>query len=92
MIEIDRGIRAETTCRGCGGRKRETDLVCWECWKGQTRSVPLKHWTQDGLTPCPTTERDWLDIWLKDTRKVMEQPPEYGQSMDLIDAWRGANR
>ncbi len=34
--EIDRKLRSETFCRGCGDQKDRELVVCWNCFKHRT--------------------------------------------------------
>jgi hypothetical protein len=51
---LEEQLRAETTCRGCGGQKALGQLVCWGCFKRRTDVTPLKDWT-GGI-------RSWLEM------------------------------
>lgn len=45
--DLDRTMRSETTCRGCGGPKQTDLLVCWGCFKAEPSEnngiPPLKY-------------------------------------------------
>jgi hypothetical protein len=51
-MELERAMRNETKCRGCGSSKSVGCVVCWDCFKYR-KQLPFKYY--EG------TLQEWLD-------------------------------